>query len=185
MLPDAAIGPVIAALVAATLSFLGLVVAKEQKVSEFRQAWIDAVRSDLGAVISSVLALRNVKATAKEEDLEAWKIVQEEVVAGNAALLRLRLRLNPDEPPSAELLVFLERMETLMNQAGPVDDDAMNTLEREIVEAAGPILKAEWKRVKRGEPIYWISKWAALAILVAGAVLAGMGYFHWPVWWRP
>jgi hypothetical protein len=51
-LPDQAVGAVAAALIAGLISLLGLIISKEQKVSDFRQAWIDALRSDIAAVIT-------------------------------------------------------------------------------------------------------------------------------------
>lgn len=47
---DLSVGAVGAAMIAAFVSFLGLIIGKEQKTSEFRQAWIDALRSELGFV---------------------------------------------------------------------------------------------------------------------------------------
>lgn len=35
---------IIVAIIAATAGWLGLILTKEQKVSEFRQKWIDALR---------------------------------------------------------------------------------------------------------------------------------------------
>ena len=42
-IPDQAIGAIAAALIAGLISLLGLIISKEQKVSDFRQAWIDAL----------------------------------------------------------------------------------------------------------------------------------------------
>ena len=53
-IPDVAIGAVVAALIAAIVSLLGLIISKEQKTSEFRQAWIDALRSDLTHLIHRI-----------------------------------------------------------------------------------------------------------------------------------
>ena len=41
-----AVGTICAALIAGLISFVVTVLAKDQKISEFRQAWIDALRSD-------------------------------------------------------------------------------------------------------------------------------------------
>ena len=57
VLPDIAVGAIGAALIAGVVSLLGLVISKEQKVSEFRQAWIDALRSDVASLISHVNAI--------------------------------------------------------------------------------------------------------------------------------
>ncbi len=38
---------IIVALIAVFVSFIGLVISKEQKTSEFRQTWIDKIRDDI------------------------------------------------------------------------------------------------------------------------------------------
>lgn len=68
-------------------------------------------------------------------------------------------------------------MEVILNKVGPVDDNAFSAIEAQIVNIAGPILKTEWKRVRKGEPIFWIAKWAALVVLAAGAAVAVLWYF--------
>ena len=42
-----AMATVTASLITAIISFVNLTLTKEQKISEFRQAWIDALREDL------------------------------------------------------------------------------------------------------------------------------------------
>ena len=56
-IPDVAIGAIAAALIAGLISLLGLIISKEQKTSEFRQAWIDGLRSELSLVIAHANAL--------------------------------------------------------------------------------------------------------------------------------
>ena len=45
---------IIVAIIAGFVSFIGLVITKEQKVSEFRQVWIDALRNDVAELMSAV-----------------------------------------------------------------------------------------------------------------------------------
>jgi len=56
-LPGALAGTIIAAVIAAIVSLLGLIISKETKVSEFRQAWIDSLRAEIAAVITHAQAL--------------------------------------------------------------------------------------------------------------------------------
>lgn len=51
-LPKEIAGTIIAAIIAAVISLLGLLISKENKVSEFRQAWIDALREEIAEVIT-------------------------------------------------------------------------------------------------------------------------------------
>lgn len=46
-----AVGAVLAATIAGGMSFLGSVFSKDQKTSEFRQAWIDGLRSEISQLI--------------------------------------------------------------------------------------------------------------------------------------
>jgi hypothetical protein len=48
----AAASAFVVAWVAGAFSLLGLLISKEQKVSEFRQAWIDALRADIAALVA-------------------------------------------------------------------------------------------------------------------------------------
>ena len=55
------IGGFVAALIAAAVAFVGLVVSKEQKVSEFRQVWIYRLRRDLSRFIALLKASIKLK----------------------------------------------------------------------------------------------------------------------------
>ena len=56
-IPLAPIATVVAALITALIAYINLTLSKEQKTSEFRQAWIDGLRNDLAAFFSSARAL--------------------------------------------------------------------------------------------------------------------------------
>jgi hypothetical protein len=57
-IPDAAIGAIGASIVAATVSLTGLTVTKEQKISDLRQAWIDALRGELSELLEHAHAIQ-------------------------------------------------------------------------------------------------------------------------------
>jgi hypothetical protein len=42
---------IIVSLIAVIFSFIGLIITKEQKTSEFRQKWIDEIRSDIAKLM--------------------------------------------------------------------------------------------------------------------------------------
>jgi len=48
----------IGAVIAGFVSILGLIISKEQKTSEFRQTWIDSLRSDIASLIARASALQ-------------------------------------------------------------------------------------------------------------------------------
>src|SRR5688500_13734282 len=51
-----AIATIVAALITAALSYVNLTLTKEQKTSEFRQAWIEGLREDLAAFFAAARA---------------------------------------------------------------------------------------------------------------------------------
>ena len=54
---DISVGAVGAAIIAGLVSLFGLIIGKEQKVSEFRQAWIDDLRKCLVAYLVNINAI--------------------------------------------------------------------------------------------------------------------------------
>lgn len=55
-----AAGAVLAAVIAGAFSSLSLVMSKEQKVSEFRQDWINSLREDICKFVSAIVHLSAV-----------------------------------------------------------------------------------------------------------------------------
>jgi hypothetical protein len=96
-----------------------------------------------------------------------------------AALLSIRLRMNPNDTDRE-----LRRLNTrLLDRIAEIDqyliDGKFGEAEKaakNLHVAAAPVLKAEWKRVKRGEPVYRIAKYSAATLIVfALALVAYMG----------
>jgi hypothetical protein len=109
-LPDIAVGAVSAALIAGLVSLLGLIVSKEQKVSEFRQAWIDALRSELSSLIAHANAIHGAEMANYQSPSEVWKVVRPDFVGINEAAARIRLRLNPKESEASAVLSQIEAL---------------------------------------------------------------------------
>ena len=51
-----ALGAIFAALIAGFFSYLNLIISKESKISEFRQDWVDHLRTEIGNYAASVNA---------------------------------------------------------------------------------------------------------------------------------
>ncbi len=168
-MPDAALGAIGASVVAATVSLIGLTVTKEQKVSELRQAWIDALRADLSELLSHAQAIHGAVSAQYQTRQDLWSNVSEHFVGISRAAASIELRLNPNEEPAKAILACLREYEALFNSSSPIDFKSISGIERRLISAAQPFLRAEWKRVKRGEPIYRIAKhasWLTLVILL-------------------
>ncbi len=169
-LPDVAIGAVVAALVAGLVSLLGLIISKEQKISEFRQAWIDALRSEISALISHANAIHGTSAAGLERASELWKVVRPDFLGINQAAANVRLRLNPKEKEASAVLEQIEGLEQLLLPGRTVEYAQIDETEKRLVAAAQVLLKQEWLRVKQGEQVYRIARICALIVLMVCVV---------------
>lgn len=166
-----ALGAITAALVAGFFSFLNLIISKEQKVSEFRQEWIDSLRADVAQYISAIRyvatanALWSFHSDAEENGQDVQKIhwhehwVALKVPYDNAARayssIFLRINTNDIDETTKKLnLDFLHKLKEVRDAVRNDDYDAAAEAADELNELVKPILKLEWERVKAGEAGY-------------------------------
>jgi len=159
----AAIATVVAALIAGGLSFVNLTLNKEQKTSEFRQAWIDGLRQDLAAFFACARAMARAyqEEGAARHGLhrhEGLAITPEKISEIRYQVAethyRIRLRLNLKKPEHEKLLTLMrtavaEQNNWLQGNGGSMEKtlDALET----AAAYAPQILMTEWERVKKGE----------------------------------
>lgn len=172
----------LAAWIAGAFSVLGLLTSKEEKVSEFRQAWIDSLRVDLALMVAHAHQIYAYVAMHKPLNEELfWKETREDYLALNGASTRIKLRLNRDEPESKLVLCTMGKMEALFafvpNGQPTLSIEKINKIVDELESNAPPLLKKEWNRVKGGELIYRIAKWSSVVIFgVTGVAAAWLFY---------
>ena len=170
--------------VTGAIALLGLIITKESKVSEFRQAWIDSLRGEIADLLSSVQTCL-VILTGEDGKIQGQDTLSAESLAllttslrhANTALFTVRLRLNPAEPASMAILSTLIEIEKLSNDntalAQALASGRASELEAELTTQAKVVLSAEWRRVKVGEPYFlWTRRFAA-ALAIATAVIVG------------
>ena len=167
------IGAVTAAIIAGLFSYLALIVSKEQKTSEFRQAWVDALREEMANFVASVRLMRYTVSNLKKQhgggippDKQHEAIsepYEKAIVAYNSILLRL----NPKNPSSAALITLLKEVRDFIRE-GELEK-ATDRLAA-TRDQARVVLKEEWERVKRGEPVFVWSK-RILGILIASGII--------------
>ncbi|RYF31948.1 MAG: hypothetical protein EOO38_31340, partial [Cytophagaceae bacterium] len=153
MIPDVAIGAVIAALIGAMISLVSLIVAKEGKVSEFRQAWIDELRRDLAQFLANLNAMEDAGRVRFENDKERFEKTRDSVSKLNEAYFAVTLRLNPEEGPSQNVKASMVRLAQMVTDTAR--DESKFTIEKiGFIGHANALLKAEWVRVRDGERTY-------------------------------
>ncbi len=157
-----------AAVIAATAAFIGVVIGKEQKTTEFRQDWINAQRDDIATVLAKTV---NAKSLSGEQFSDA-------LLAFDEAFNRIRLRENPEKKEWSAVLEALDRLRTTAFVTRlPVDLDFDTA---RVIELSQALLKAEWTRVRAGESWFKAAKWILPpAVFVVGVALAyGKGFIQ-------
>jgi len=183
-----AIGTVVAALITGMIALVNLTLSKEQKISEFRQAWIDGLRDDLSKYFSALRFLTDAAFASSFYSASHAETVfprtptqiAELRVVVVETLSRIRLRLNPQETDHVELLRLLEVVQAKCRAIGPTNLDTAEAARALDVAAefARPVLKSEWKRVKKGEPAFTLLRiWLIPALLVLSAGFATLIVF--------
>ncbi|YCI31036.1 hypothetical protein M1E08_09490 [Erwinia sp. PK3-005] len=190
-------GPIIAAMIAGFIAFIGMIITKENKVSEFRQAWIDEFREEISYLIEAYKRWVDnenfytthtaMKPNIGKEDIyiKAYHARSEllaEVARESKGEIerfksRIKLRLNSDplrrKPPEDNLDKLLDK---LLNTKDLKDAEGLS---KDIYHNASLILTTEWKVVKKGEESYVNSKKFLLNLAVAIGVIATISLcFH-------
>jgi hypothetical protein len=177
----AAVATVVAALIAAAISFVSLTMSKEQKTSEFLQEWIDGLREDLAKFFAAARACARAfdakRVLGENYSASGFQFSDDKVadLRHEAAemLYRIKLRLSPDETEHIELMRLITASVAQQNSAltqGTQSDEVLKAIEL-AVDYSRPVLKAEWKRVKHGElPFRIVRNWVAPFIVILGVV---------------
>lgn len=163
----------VAGVLAAFVALMTIIITKEQKVSEFRQAWINAFRDDLAEAISAASTLTIIlQEDLPEERGEKYK----EWARFTASLSRIELRLNMSEDPHRKIEQCIRRAESVVRAMEFAPENYVPaewiTLQSDVVVASQTLLKIEWDRVKAGEPLYRLTRYALAGIVVCLPLVA-------------
>ena len=175
-----AIGAITAAIVAGAISFVSTVLSKEQKTSEFRQAWIDSLREELSEFLShtntiaSFLQLKRNRGGNIDQLLNYLEERDDDVRQVEMMYTRIRLRLNPMEHQT--LLDRLGKVHSLLKSSEIFQADRVNQLSEALTDESQRVLKSQWKRVKRGEFAFMVTKYASLLLLLIALAAAAVFY---------
>lgn len=181
-----ALGAIIAALLAGFFSYVNLVSAKENKVSEFRLAWVDGLREEVSAFTAAIQVLAKHEETfmdlrqnkwpnVSEYDLEVKWIEKSESLFSKCIenMSKIQLRLNPDH------IKYLKGHESKLMDALKLSRDCFNNSDyagaldgcEAIRDTAAPLLKQTWETVKLGELGYRKIRKYALFTVAGGFYL--------------
>jgi hypothetical protein len=172
-----AVAPILAGMFAALVSFIVTVLSKEQKTSEFRQAWIDSLREELSqfAALSLIIedSIQEHVSVAKEKADDARHLITErfeEYKLAEALWIKILLRLNPKE--HGQLIDLVESIHSYNRLRDPEEEGT--ALFARLIPESQAVLKREWKRVKRGEWIFFVTKWFSLVVFATTLALIAL-----------
>jgi hypothetical protein len=162
---DIGIGAVGAAIIAGLVSLLGLIIGKEQKVSEFRQAWIDDLRKCLVAYLVNINAIADevrvsiASGQPVKDTSDNYKLLNE----ANHGII---LRVNYDEQPTKDLMKAMDEFQVIASRNANLTVSNIKAAEAKYLAASKELLKFEWKRVKRGEKTYFFTKYVVIGLII-------------------
>ncbi|WP_421296450.1 hypothetical protein [Aeromonas sp. 604534] len=167
------LGPITAAIIAGGISFIATILSKDQKTSEFRQAWIDSFRSEIAELLALagtyVIMINRMKLEKKshEDIVKYLSDNQDDMTKVDSLIIKIKLRLNPNEHSKLLYMInFLE--EKSLEQSSKEHSEIIKNLTNE----SQLLLKKEWKRVKRGELSFMVLKWGSLISLILSVSFA-------------
>jgi len=163
-------GAITAAIIAGAIAFVGMVVTKESKISDFRQEWINDLRTKIAELISIFDVISKESDFSADEKNEAKKNV-------NRVIAEVRLRLNHSNPTAAERElgeVITDINLEIMTRGGEVSKH----YER-LTKLTHLVLKEEWTRVKKGENSYMMIKnfLSVIAVILAAMTITWFAIF--------
>jgi hypothetical protein len=154
-------GAILTAVIAASAGTLAAVVAKDAKVSEFRQNWIDALREDVSRFSALVLALKrdlDEHTLIRAEPGKDKRISVDEArleLDGLAYRIILRLDLSPEKAELKNSHHALNRAVnhvSQMSQHPRIQEVDVRAAIGELNDKASALLDKAWDDVKDGEP---------------------------------
>ncbi len=149
----------VVAFIGVLVSFVGLIISKEQKISDFRQEWIDRLRDDISELVGNLSLLSNAWLLVENEYKKDKKVgdtfLKENIVTIrniDTLVSRSKLRLNPDK--DKDLIGILDLCEQLTCSPRELTSKTFINNVNKLEIECHKVFKTEWQRVKKGEPIY-------------------------------
>ena len=172
-----AAGAILAALISGYWSFVNLIVSKDQKVSEFRQSWIDQLRDDVSDYVSIIHAhqaayFAYIKINEMEENRFHKFILEHKADIQKISSLESRIKLRLNHIDDQSLLTLVDDIDRYITNSKELrDGDKIIITINSLVSLTQKLLKEEWGRVKSGEKGFRYTRNTSF-ILVIGAITA-------------
>ncbi|MFD1009506.1 hypothetical protein [Oceanisphaera ostreae] len=183
------LGAMFAALIAGYFAFTNLVASKENKISEFRQDWINSLRNSIARYISSLTYLttlyihHSARAEEKRDKFEMARDVEEIYARVNESYNDIIFRINDGESNKKAKKLNDDFLSALYKTREHYHKNELSEARKaceSLRDVSKPLLKHEWKRVKSGELNYRMAKYLAVCVLAGGLLAAfSNAYYIW------
>ena len=183
-------GTILAAVISAAVASIGVTLAKDGKVSEFRQQWIDALREDVSTFVA--LLARSHRLNEVKDRRDYIRAPGDEAVVERAHIARVRILLRLDIKPKTdknkefkaeqhrELKSALEYAWWMVEENLDLTEAGVSDAIDRVEKAALEVLDTAWKNVKSGETQYQVVQKLAYSALIGSVILlAGQGAYSW------
>lgn len=177
------------AVITGFISFIGLVISKENKISEFRQTWIDELRKDISDYISYIekheFYFTYTSKIDKENggsgvlNKEGLDLYLRESHIVISLYTRIVLRLNRNK--HKDILEILGETNksystSVYNPNYYSNNRDLSKYNAALRDKSEILLKNEWERVKKGEPWFRVTKYAVLVVIAIFVLLLLLPY---------
>lgn len=178
----------VAALITGLFSYINLVSAKENKVSELRLVWLDGLREEVASYTAAIQDMvrfeqhhndwmkRGLNSEFMEERNMKWLVeTSEPCFKVVSAYTKIQLRLNPNHVTNTTWIDG-QLMEALKASRKAFDNkeygEAMNKCS-DVIAKTAPILKSTWNEIKNGEIRFRRVRLLAEIVIPLGFIYAG------------
>ncbi|MBB1431969.1 hypothetical protein [Pseudoalteromonas sp. SG43-4] len=176
-------GVIIASAIAGVFSFISLILSKEQKVSEFRQKWIESLRDDISDFLGNIVVLVDMKQRDHSARVANANLVftaseiKDCQAAVSSSLTKIFLKLNPDDK-NINIIALVKHLDEIKSYTLSAKWGDINEKVDLVREDSQKLLKQQWDRVKKGEPAFVWAKRFALSIFFGAFILGGYIVWH-------
>lgn len=171
-----ALATISAAFLSGLVSIVNLTIAKEHKISELRQAWIDSIRNDLANLIAMYVTVLNsfiCDKSKKNGNIDYVEFYEKHISSISSATElhhRIILRLNNTKEHEKIIAMLTDIEYSIVDLERLKNTNEMKYLFDELNNLSQILLKKEWERVKHGEPSFNKMKKFALTLIFIPAL---------------
>lgn len=164
---------ILIAIITSIIAYLSLIISKENKVSDFRQLWVNELRTELselhGVINYLFVKLYDYKNNGKIDTKSFISENAEQIANFSRIKQKIVFRLNIGND-SYFIECLDDVFEAFQKKQYLSNRNELEKILRKLDAYAHKTLKSEWERVKRGEKWFRITKVVFTGILLLIAI---------------